>query len=60
MPPSPYVNETKAAHYLGLAPKTLQTWRSTGKGPRSVKFHGAVRYAVADLEAFAAGAAVKS
>lgn len=48
-----YYNETDAAHFLGLAPKTLSRWRWAKKGPPSRKFHGAVRYALADLEAFA-------
>ena len=48
-----FYNETDAARLLGLAPKTLSRWRWAKKGPRATKFHGAVRYAVADLEAFA-------
>ena len=55
-----YINETKAAYYLGLAPTTFSRWRAAKKGPEFRKFSRSVRYAVVDLEAFAAGALVKS
>jgi hypothetical protein len=55
-----YLNEFDAAHFLGLAPKTLSRWRWAKKGPRVHKFSGAIRYAVVDLEAFAADAVVTS
>ena len=48
-----FYNETEAAHFLGLAPKTLSRWRWAKKGPLVTKFHGAVRYSIADLNAFA-------
>lgn len=53
-----FYNETDAAKFLGIAPKTLSRWRWAKKGPPSRKFHGAVRYAVSDLVAFADAARV--
>lgn len=55
-----YYNETDAAHFLGLAPSTFRRWRWAQKGPKYHKFHGAVRYAIVDLETFAADAQVTS
>ena len=60
MPRSPFLSETEAAEYLSLAPSTLNRWRVENRGPRHRKFGSAVRYAIADLEDFAASAAVKS
>jgi hypothetical protein len=57
---TPFLNESAAADYLGLSPATLARWRSRGEqGPVFRKFGGAVRYAVADLEAYANGAEVR-
>lgn len=43
----------QAAELLGgLSPKTLNKWRFTGDGPKYKKIGGAVRYSVADLQAF--------
>ncbi|MBA3666810.1 MAG: helix-turn-helix domain-containing protein [Sphingomonas sp.] len=47
------LREIDAAEYLGLSPKTLSRWRWCQKGPVARKLGGAVRYAVADLDAFA-------
>lgn len=58
MPQNLYLNETDTAAYLAVAPKTLSRWRWSGKGPVFRKFGSAVRYSVADLEAYAADAAV--
>jgi hypothetical protein len=49
------VNEIEAAEILGVARRTLQDWRFRGVGPRFLSYtgkRGAVRYRVADLEAF--------
>ncbi len=46
-----------AAAYLGISPKTLACWRWQGKAPRAHKLGGAVRYALADLDAFIASCA---
>ncbi len=42
-----------AARYLGLSYRTLQNWRSAGKGPRYARIGGVVRYWETDLEKFA-------
>ena len=55
-----YINEFAAAHFLGLAPKTLSRWRWAKKGPKFCKFSGAVRYAIVDLEEYASDAEVTS
>lgn len=41
-----------ASAYLGLAKHTLDQWRSKGVGPRYTKLGGAIRYRIADLDAF--------
>ena len=42
----------EAAEYLRLSDKTLSRWAWAGRGPRFVKIGGAVRYDLADLDAF--------
>jgi len=45
----------QAAEYLGLSPKTLETWRCRGDRPqpRSIKLGAkAIRYRQSDLDAF--------
>lgn len=49
---SGFINESGAAAYLGLSPKTLSRWRWAGKGPSFRKFGGAVRYSYDDLNNF--------
>lgn len=51
----PFVNTEAAARYLALSPHSLECYRSLGGGPPFYKFGKFVRYAVADLEAWAAG-----
>lgn len=46
------LNTKRAAEFLGLSPWTLVKWRSTGRGPKWVKFHSRVRYHRADLTAY--------
>lgn len=48
------VGERRAAGLLCLSVRTLQKWRLQGAGPRFLKLGHAVRYDVADLEAFIA------
>ncbi len=50
-----YVNTRKAAKLVGLSPRTLDTYRCTGAGPRYYRFGGCVRYRVKELDAWAAG-----
>jgi excisionase family DNA binding protein len=47
----------EAAKRLRVSRKTLEGWRWRGGGPRFVKLGDAVRYQVADLEAFVAAGA---
>lgn len=50
-----YLSTEEAATYLGtIAPKTLATWRTLGKGPAFVRVGRKVAYDVASLEAFVA------
>lgn len=43
----------EAAHELGVAEKTLETWRLLGSGPVFIRLSArCVRYAPADLRAF--------
>lgn len=50
----PFVDTEAAAHYLALSPHSLECYRSLGGGPLFYKFGKFVRYAVADLETWAA------
>lgn len=51
---SQYLDTREAAGFLGMSPCTLEAWRHRGSGPRFRKFGKSVRYALADLQAFAA------
>ena len=47
------ITNKEAAHYLGIAPGTLQNWRWLGKGPRFVQVGPqAVRYRLSDLDSY--------
>ena len=46
------LNESEAAEFLSLSPKTLARWRWSGKPPRFLKIGGAVRYDLKDLQDF--------
>lgn len=46
------LNELEAASVLGMSVRTLQGWRSNGRGPAFVKLSAAVRYSHADLDDF--------
>jgi predicted DNA-binding transcriptional regulator AlpA len=50
------LTETGAAEYLAVKPNTLAAWRCTKRveGPRYVKMGGAIRYPLAELDAFIA------
>jgi helix-turn-helix protein len=55
-----FLTEREAAALLHLSPATLSRWRWIGDGPPFKKFGRSVRYARADLEAFAAAASRRS
>jgi excisionase family DNA binding protein len=38
------LNEVQAAKFLGLSSRTLQAWRSQGRGPAYVKVGRSIRY----------------
>ena len=48
-----YMSGREAAAFLGLSPRTLDRYRVNGDGPAFHKFGSRVRYARADLEAWA-------
>jgi len=47
-------NERQLAIKWAITPKTLQSWRLTGGGPKFVKLGKAVRYLADDVAAFEA------
>ena len=49
---SPLLKEDEVADILNVEVSTLRCWRSIGKPPRYVKVGAAVRYDLADIEAF--------
>ena len=50
-----YLTNDEAAAHLRLSPRTLEKLRVLGGGPRFRKFGRRVRYALADLDAWADG-----
>lgn len=48
------LSREEAALALNLAPATLETWASTGKGPRMTKLGRSVGYTVLDLQKYVA------
>lgn len=50
----PLWNEGQVAEYLSLSLKTVQMWRSRGRGPVYLKIGRNVRYRRADVPAFCA------
>lgn len=50
----PFVDTEAAARYLALSPHSLECYRSLGGGPPFYKFGKFVRYAVSELETWAA------
>lgn len=50
------INETRAAEFLSVNPRTLQQWRLRGTGPKFVRISSrCVRYRYRDLIAWADG-----
>ena len=52
IPSSTLVNEHEAARMLALRVATLRRWRWSGDGPPHYKIGNAVRYSLAELNAF--------
>jgi predicted DNA-binding transcriptional regulator AlpA len=52
---SPFLNTAQAAHYLGLAKRTLEDWRGEGLGPTPRRHGRFVRYHIDDLDAWSKG-----
>lgn len=46
------LSRAEAAAYLGMKTQTLSWWACQGIGPRFVRYGRAVRYDLADLQAF--------
>ena len=50
------LNENELAQRWGLSPKTLQRWRSEGRGPRYLKLSKRVSYTLESVIEFERGA----
>ncbi|WP_312714327.1 helix-turn-helix transcriptional regulator [Corynebacterium flavescens] len=44
------IDTQELAGRIGIAPSTLNTWRSRGKGPKFVRIAGRIRYMRTDVE----------
>ncbi len=51
-PRSPLLDTSAAAAYCGVSPRTFETWRTRGGGPRFTKIGRCVRYRTSDLDSF--------
>jgi hypothetical protein len=47
---SPFLNTAQAAHYVGLAERTLETMRGEGTGPAFRRHGRFIRYHIDDLD----------
>jgi predicted DNA-binding transcriptional regulator AlpA len=56
---SPFLNTAQAAHYIGLAERTLETMRTEGTGPRFRRHGRFVRYHIDDLDAWSEGSVAR-
>jgi predicted DNA-binding transcriptional regulator AlpA len=45
-----YLSDREVAEQYGLNVRTLQNWRTVGKGPKFRKFGRSTKYAVRDIE----------
>ena len=52
MPDRIFLTAAELAERWGMSEKTLESWRSAGKGPEFVKIVGAVRYRLTDVEKY--------
>ena len=55
-----HLTEQQLMERWHLSIKTIRKWRLTGAGPRYRKFGSAVRYSLADVEAFEEACARRS
>jgi len=51
---STYWTERELSQYLGVSVATLRRWRASGEGPPWRRFGRLIRYARADVDAWAA------
>ena len=49
---SPFLNTAQAAHYVGLAERTLESMRGQGEGPAFRRHGRFIRYHIDDLDAW--------
>lgn len=59
-PHAKFLDTREAADFLGLSNRTLDRYRVTGEGPVFHKFGSRIRYALADLQAWAAARRARS
>jgi hypothetical protein len=53
-PITPHLTERELAARFHVCIKAIQAWRARGVGPRYLKLGAAVRYRIADVEAYEA------
>lgn len=46
------VGREQAGAYIGVSPRTLDRWRTEGRGPKFSRVNGRVVYRMKDLETF--------
>jgi uncharacterized protein YjcR len=51
-PPVRHLSQAELAERLGVSVRTIEGWRSRGKGPRYLKMEGRIAYRVGDVERF--------
>jgi hypothetical protein len=47
-----HLNQEQLARRWAVSPRTLERWRSTGRGPAFLRLVGRVAYRLEDIEAF--------
>ena len=47
-----WLTPAHAAEYIGVKPRTLESWRANGKGPPFRGTGKSIRYHITDLDAF--------
>lgn len=51
-PTQKWLNVREAAERLGFSKKTLDNWRSEGRGPRYSRVGRSIRYHIEDLDSY--------